>query len=563
MSTLRDLRLNTLATALLATGLSACGGVGQDEGEASDFSQTLRGVVIDGYLARATVFIDSNNNGTRDPWEAYAFTDNEGYYSYNPKTGTDYCAATATDSEKVFCLVSSRPLANQVVRIDGGYDILTGEPFKGQMSRRLSSTVDEQQSNVISPLTSLFTDFNEDNRRQSLLDSLAISNNDLDIDYYNVNDNGSVNTLLMNKALKVHKTVSILADRLTDTYEEIGEQSGMPNDLSNLVYSNLATTLAESHSPFNDVIQSDANLTSILRNTEFQVSELYSRRDLNLPNTIATSHVNRTNDNVRAVAQVIDRLLSQMTDSTDDLPGRVSAIEVLSIKVTQENNGVDASIESAANFFLDANNTSLINRLTQSLSQETADIGSLVPNDFSGDDFDSEEEITRSATLPEGTVAFTNLPGMQLRISDLDLGFGPNNLDDAEVEVYFSGNSSDIDGTMKACVKFIDDAHSDGTLGELSTRGELVSGYWSLLGKTNNQSSYNVLLTLNFLGSTYQAIMKSKGSAQINGKNMQVIRFDYDGDLTDWHSELGLQTQTGLPVNNKDCEARLPSRIGI
>ena len=53
-----------LATALT---LSACGGTGQDDGEVNDHVLDAKGLSIDGYLARATVFIDSNNNGTRDP----------------------------------------------------------------------------------------------------------------------------------------------------------------------------------------------------------------------------------------------------------------------------------------------------------------------------------------------------------------------------------------------------------------------------------------------------------------------------------------------------------------
>ena len=129
-----------LSLCLSAALLSACGGTGQDDGSPSSFTQEFSGAVLDGYLARATVFLDSNNNGTRDAWEAFAFTDNNGYYSFNPDSGIDYCADSATAQQQQYCLVSRTGHTNVVVRVDGGYDVLTGEPFLGQLTRCLLYT---------------------------------------------------------------------------------------------------------------------------------------------------------------------------------------------------------------------------------------------------------------------------------------------------------------------------------------------------------------------------------------------------------------------------------------
>ena len=63
-----------LSAACLASMLilNGCGSDVQDQGVISQSNQVFSGRAIDGYIARATVFIDSNNNGTRDAWEAWA-----------------------------------------------------------------------------------------------------------------------------------------------------------------------------------------------------------------------------------------------------------------------------------------------------------------------------------------------------------------------------------------------------------------------------------------------------------------------------------------------------------
>ena len=252
--------------ALAATlALSGCGGTGQDDGTASTSSTTFSGTAIDGYLARATVFLDSNNNGTRDAWEAFAFTDNEGFYSYNPNTDTNYCDSGASAQQAQYCLITTGNHSDIVVRIDGGYDVLTGEPFLGQMSRRVDATVNEEiTESVVSPITSLLVDVESSTDRDSLLSSLGISESDLDVDYLDTDGAGSIDANLLNTALKIHKTVAILSDRLTDTYDEIGEDFGTPNDASSAVYPNLAEQIIAANTPLDTALADSSVLAGVL-----------------------------------------------------------------------------------------------------------------------------------------------------------------------------------------------------------------------------------------------------------------------------------------------------------
>jgi len=72
-----------------------------------------------------------------------------------------------------------------------------------------------------------------------------------------------------------------------------------------------------------------------------------------------------------------------------------------------------------------------------------------------------------------------------------------------------------------------------------------------------------VLLTITFLGATYQAILKPSGEETIADVTYKKLRFDNDGDLRTYHSTQGLVDTTSMPITNEECETRLPSRVGI
>ena len=63
--------------------------------------------------------------------------------------------------------------------------------------------------------------------------------------YLPVNDSGDIepNAQLLNVALKVHKVVTVLGDRLDDAYSEIGDDRDLPSTSIALVYEALAEEL--------------------------------------------------------------------------------------------------------------------------------------------------------------------------------------------------------------------------------------------------------------------------------------------------------------------------------
>lgn len=556
-----------LSVCLSAALLTACGGTGQDDGTPSSVSQEFSGAVLDGYLARATVFIDSNNNGTRDAWEAFAFTDNEGFYSFNPNTNTDYCADTASAQEAQYCLVSSTSHTNVVVRVDGGYDVLTGEPFLGQLTRRVDTSSDAPTDSLISPITSLLTSALTEEQQDAMLNALGLTSADLDTDYLNSDGNGTVDAALLNKALTIHKAVTVLADRLTDTYDEIGENFGTPNDATAAVYEALAESVA-GIGTLDGALQPEA-LYEILDQAEEELKAVYRRKDLSLPadmgNADNPQSFVRIADVVSDIPPVVDALIDENGGVLENVAGRARALESLVLKAVNESNENDASIESAVEFFTDNGNEPLLGALIDSLDSDTADLGTLSTNDFSGTDFDSVLEIAASASIPDNTPAITRVGGTTLRLSDLFLGSAPAKLDDSEVEFYFNGQPGDTDGSFTACVKIIEDANEDGTLGDGNTRGDVADGFWSMLPGPgfDGTGTFNLVMTINFLGATYQGIVKAGGLETRNGIEYQAMRFDNDGKLETWYTQTGFVEGGTAPTGSADCEARLPSRIGI
>ncbi len=556
---------NILLSGLVVTVLSACGGTGQDDGQVSAVQQQFGGRVIDGYLARTTVFLDSNNNGTRDAWESFAFTDNDGYYSYNPVTETDYCAEGVSAQLAQYCLSTPVYYADVVIRVDGGYDVLTGEPFLGQMSRRVTAIDADGGNNIVSPLTSLVTSVESEQQRKDVLQSLGITDAELSVDYLDTDGSGNIDAELLNKALTIHKVVTVLGDRLTDTYTEIGDNFGTPNDATSAVYPALAD--AVQHLGF-DAALLENSLHQILDAAETELQAVYDRRDFTLPpdmgNEFQPGDFTRVAEIVSDIAPVVNALIDPENGVTtsEDVAGKTRALESLVIKAVNENSNSDSSIANVVDFFTDAGNEPLIGALVDSLSADTADLGSLSKNDFSGTDFDSILEVSQSASVPAGVEPFENIAGTTLRISDSNLGTAPNALDDSEIEFYFGGEAGEIEGSFNACIKVITDASSDGTLGDNNSRGEVASGYWSMFGAVDGKS-YSVLVTVNFLGTTYQSIIKAAGTKLIDGVSHQSIGFDNDGKLETWHSLNGFTVGGTAATSNAECEARLPSRIGI
>ncbi|MDH5544471.1 MAG: hypothetical protein OEZ43_02695 [Gammaproteobacteria bacterium] len=83
--------------AVVSSVLTACSGESQDSGNTE--LSFVSGRAVDGPVAQGYVYLDSNNNNMLDGWEPFALTDEDGYFSYNPKKTIDNAGTPSDKSD--------------------------------------------------------------------------------------------------------------------------------------------------------------------------------------------------------------------------------------------------------------------------------------------------------------------------------------------------------------------------------------------------------------------------------------------------------------------------------
>lgn len=137
-------------TVVLGYSLSACGGAdetqdgvlpNQTQLPAKDTSTPIAGLAMDGFIANGLVWIDIKDNDSVDGTEPTAYTDSQGYFSYNPNTGVNYCEAEKPHLQQ-YCLKTGLTQGNVEVKVAKGIKVISGVPFRNV----LSTTVDLQSA---------------------------------------------------------------------------------------------------------------------------------------------------------------------------------------------------------------------------------------------------------------------------------------------------------------------------------------------------------------------------------------------------------------------------------
>lgn len=215
--------------------LTACAPT-QDGGSNNNIS----GLAVDGYLAGAKVYLDINGDAKLNPYEPSAITDTTGRFT-TASDGTNYCASTTTEQ---YCL-SVGEYSGYDMRIEGGYDSITGEAFEGVITRTLDGT----SGQIASPLSSLLSLMTaaqitewlaaENTAATTTLTSTLALTDPLAI----TTTTDANQTHLIQTAWLVHKAVAIMAAELVRIYPDtvLGNEV-LPTDYAPYVYQALITT---------------------------------------------------------------------------------------------------------------------------------------------------------------------------------------------------------------------------------------------------------------------------------------------------------------------------------
>lgn len=507
--------ISSFASCLLLVG---CGGTGQDDpsGTGGIDVRVLSGQAVDGYVARGLVFIDTNENDQLDSWEPRAFTDNEGYFSVNQRTGENYCAEGVSASKAEFCLEDNLGLETGVIQITGGYDLLTELPFDGRLSARVAMSDINSSGVLVTPLTSLVAGFEDSSDRAAVLTKMGLTEGDLTVNYLDTDLETSgqeVNGDLLNKAIKLHKVTSVLASLIEDTYTDLGEESNLPSDASAAVYESFSEALLDTTNTLDQFLGSSSQLEEVIESAETKIRQRYEDdEDLTPPSALTgTSGSGEGVENTAGLASSLsDFVDSVLTDDADldDATGGARAVEVITQKIFEEiERATDQNVEEAISVFEGADGSELIDLI----SGDDADLSGLIESVI-----DDSQDVRDNGTISGD--ALGNIGGRKLRVQD------PDQDKTARVEFYFHGESAATEGSLTACIRYQEIDEFDQPKDDASnTEGKILEGSWSFL----NENRYAVIVMLELLDTPYQAILRASDNGQ--------FRFDYDGEFESWN----------------------------
>ncbi len=504
------MKMNKLAQAVAlvgaGVGLAACGSSSQDSGGTDPnilAAAKLSGTVVDGYVARALVYVDTNRDGVLDSWEPRAMTDNDGNIGVGAD-GTNYCADTATAEQQDFCLRATNLEKGSkiLVRTEGGYDVLTGEPFSGSMG--METTVDGEVIAFIStPLTTLLAYLAED-EVQHLIDAieagreLGLTEMDLRSDFFkdigtNLDD---ARRELIRTALQVHKVVDAVAVNLRARYQQMNAE--VPADLTPRVYQQFAQEWRASGYPTFDAdgffSADNRPITAIIGALNAALATEYGT---------ALADMTGVDTNAGEMARAVD-----FADAADEaeLKKRARAVEVVAMKVRKNKPAEE-----------------VVNAVALSRSQGYRD----KLNDHS--DL-SEVESTVAAGTTEGDIpnydanrALPSLAGKMLSVRTQN---------EDKADLYFGQ-----DGALTLCVDYQGDS--------VSRESMRFEGSWSRLG------DYRVLMNATIVNSRQALMLKSLEKTDTSW------RFGYDyGDegMEEWSTTPdAFQEATTVPATSSAC----------
>ena len=221
-----------------------------DSGGTLNESQ-VSGIAVDGPLAGARVYADLNNNGRRDGFEPSARTDEHGYFSYRPETAEYSERHYCQDGPERHCLRVDNTAGEVRIRVESGFDVVTGEAFRGSISGLVTiPATDDTTIRAITPLTAGSSD-----------PATAADN------FWSLHE-GEFDPDEAFSAYHKHQALVDLADRMDDEffleashsalvaalYQELAQVIATPGDWESISEDQLSGVIHEAIRTFNDSI---------------------------------------------------------------------------------------------------------------------------------------------------------------------------------------------------------------------------------------------------------------------------------------------------------------------
>ncbi len=540
----KTLLVGALSTAV--AGLTGCGAENQDS--TSDVQRTsFTGLVIDGRVAGGTIWVDKNENGLLDSvFEPQAETDPDGYFSRNPgddgRWDTDddinYCDDASDALKLKHCLVletvSGISSTTNILRVQGGIDLDTGEPLEGVMSILLSQS-DATTAALVSPLSSLYAATPDDQKADLLLGLGLDSAADLLLDYTSTAVDETPEDKLKKQrlhgiAFTVQQTSSIMTARLE---KGLGDDSSEVATKQEVTLALAKAIVAKSFSDFSDVDFNEV-FTQTKEQLTVALAETLSEEDS--ANAIASFEMNASVGETGTRAQRLsdlmeERLISLDTVvSTHDRRGALQAAAAVFVAAKAEAEDKDLGGSSIGHVLRLGNliASDVFIQMVAALSSASAAQSKINIQQYS----EQVAETSNTATDGVRRVDVGGFAGKALKFQDDD---DPEFK--GQVALYLNGDTETATtGVLSACVNFVDEVDP---LDNLSN--QYYGGTWQALTQDT------IKVTMQHSG--------VKADAQVVVEGGNAFRFIFNGEDTIWENPDLTTDSNGLLVFD---QAKMP-----
>lgn len=498
--------MKLLKSVLNVSIISVLAGCSPEKQDVVDDSQTpviVSGAVIDPFISSAIVFADYNEDDVLDPFEPWAFTDKEGYYSVG-KNGDDYCVTNSR-----YCLKLPNNDAVKLVAV-GGYDLTTFE----RVGSRMSKVYDGNGLQYITPLTSVGDmAMNEQNTIEQ--------NQDIMVGAYSANDSA------FSLAFNVHKVVELIGSFIALEYPDIGDDEELPIDVTGFVYRaitkigkeeqvSLATFLTQLTNEQIDKILADVRGeldAFIIKKSSSPVAKSFA------PQRVAQSHKTiELSDKVRelsgALKSLHNLLTTQLSEDFTDAKTRV-----LQVMATNAEQFSPSQIQALKN-------------ILETYTTDDEFLTKLTRQSFDALYF---EGIRSSSDVEAGNTKMDERNQLPADLTSMQLVLTDKNVKrDAVIGFFFDGVNS---GDITACVKFQNLRKPNDSQ---NTNGTVLTGSW-------DKTEYLIDLTLKLAGTEEALRIKTTDDTS--------FRFDYDKTEKNWSTKTAFSaTSITVPTTNQQCK---------
>lgn len=480
------------AAAVSLFALTGCSPDTQDAGTSDTSLILLKGTSTgDSVISKGVAFVDLDENGQLDSFEPFAIT------TTNGSTGTD-TADCLGESPSPSCLLVTGAEGPFVVRVQGGYEKVSGVPFLGRFATRVERAAivqDEADTagataaevGVVSTLKAAL-----DGTQAAALEAQLQEGDGLRL-------TGLLGALLGKVGVELDDSGNEdLVGAVTNDLTE-----GLAKELIGEGDSGVAATT-------DDLIDDSSLLTNLLGKVLGSAGQ----------RKVLDSRVAEIAELARLVLWASDAIARENPGV-----GRLRVVQLLVAKAARVE-AVLADLQRDATWVVD--NPSQVQAFYEALDSGEYDLQGLVEVPLSGDG----ATLAERARIPSGTETFADIGGKLVDFSLLDED------DDVRVLLYFG--SGDAEGNLRACLRYRDLTGDDG----YETEGALIRGEWSRL------DPYTIVAALNLLGSRESVTIRRLGEER--------YRFNFNGEFSAYSGPAPTTfAAEQLPRSTADCQARL------